>query len=548
MHTRKIILIVIFFIYFINLLSASSIEISNNFIKIITHAESGKFIIKTTGGDPELDSDNDTLLLGDKALPSSFTTIKINNKNYIFGDLQGRLEHIPDKKAQAIVSTWSIHNINIIQKLQLIKGKASENMDTVEISYKITNRSLKKQKIGMRIVFDTYLGNEDGASFQIPGIGLVKTEKILQGSGIPIFWYSCDDPIKPRVHSQGTLKIENSLNPDKIILAGYHRFKKYLWDFSVKEEKNFKKLFFYPNDSAMGIYWEPRQIKPKEAIAFKTYYGLCGSTVTNNKSFNLFLRGEIATLGEPFLVNADMQNISPNKMKDTKAQIILPKGLKLQNNDKDIKIIGLLKSKEIKRASWNIIPDMTVLAKIAYKINISGISKNKKYTFKVKRIIDVSSEEKEKREREKEEREREKEKIIAELKKYVKNVKVKKVAEGVIIEFGDVYFKYKSSLLTKEAKSQLNSIGKALQIYKKYSLRVEGYTDNVGSSDYNLKLSHNRAKNVWNFLVYGKYVNPEQAVFQGLGKENPIADNKTEEGRNKNRRVDIIIIPELSDK
>lgn len=531
----------IFLFFLINILFASEVEISNNYIKIITHIGSGRFIIKTTEGNPELDFDNNSLLLCEKYPPTSFTTIQIDDKNYIFGGRHGEFEQVPIRSSQGITCIWSANNIHITQELKFINNPITQNMDTVEISYKIWNRGSKTHRIGFRIVLDTFLGKQDGAVFQIPGIGQVTTEKSLSSSMIPKYWYSCDDLTSPRVCAQGILKIRNFLSPDKVILAGYHRFKNHLWNFPVKEGRSLRKLLFYPNDSAMGIYWKPRKINPKANIAFKTHYGSYASTATNNKIFGLFLGGATVTLGESFILNADIQNITPYKIKKAKAQIILPNGLQLLDKEKTEKEIGSLKPEEIKRVSWNIIPDITVLEKIVYHVKISGITQNKKYIFTAKRIIDVSSEELKKLEREKE-------KIITKLKKYVKNVKVKKVAEGVSIEFGDVYFEYKSSLLTKEAKKQLNNIGKALKLYKKYSLRVEGYTDNIGSTDYNLKLSHNRAKNVWNFLVYGKYVNPEQAVYQGLGKENPIADNETEDGRNKNRRVEIIIIPKIADK
>ena len=346
---KKLIIILISFFFLMNILSASTIEMTNKYIKIITDSASGRFIIKTTGGDPELDSDNNALLLYEKYPPFSFTTIQIDKKNFIFGDMLGKFEQVPVIRSGAIVCIWSIYTFQITQKLKFIKGPTTGNVDTVEISYRIWNKDIKAHNIGTRIVFDTFLGKEDGAPFRVPGLGTVTTEKLLQGAEIPEYWYSYDDLVKPTIRAQGTLKIKNSPVPDKIILAGWHHFNDNLWNFRLKEGRSFKKSFLSPKDSAVGIFWEPKEVSPDDSITFKTYYGLYGTTVSVSRLFNVSLGGAVATSGEPFLVNADLQNISSQPAKDVKAEIILPKGLKLRGKKKSIKTIGSMKPKEIKR-------------------------------------------------------------------------------------------------------------------------------------------------------------------------------------------------------
>ncbi len=141
-------------------------------------------------------------------------------------------------------------------------------------------------------------------------------------------------------------------------------------------------------------------------------------------------------------------------------------------------------------------------------------------------------------------KEKEKEKIVNEFKKEDKNLNVKKSDEGVVVEFGDIYFKYKSAEITKEARKKLDRIGKVLKGYKDYNVIVKGHTDNIGSKKYNQKLSEERAKNVLDYLIKKGYINKKQGSYRGYGEEKPVADNSTEEGRRKNRRVEIVIIPE----
>ena len=71
-------------------------------------------------------------------------------------------------------------------------------------------------------------------------------------------------------------------------------------------------------------------------------------------------------------------------------------------------------------------------------------------------------------------------------------------------------------------------------------LQVEGYTDSVGSDDYNQKLSENRADAVRNFLLT-QGVQEANITATGYGKAKPVADNATAQGRAQNRRVQLVV-------
>jgi outer membrane protein OmpA-like peptidoglycan-associated protein len=73
------------------------------------------------------------------------------------------------------------------------------------------------------------------------------------------------------------------------------------------------------------------------------------------------------------------------------------------------------------------------------------------------------------------------------------------------------------------------------------SIEVYGHTDNLGSEEYNLELSLKRAVNVVTYLVeYG--IASDRLSYKGFGHSSPIADNNTEKGRKKNRRVEFYIV------
>jgi OOP family OmpA-OmpF porin len=83
----------------------------------------------------------------------------------------------------------------------------------------------------------------------------------------------------------------------------------------------------------------------------------------------------------------------------------------------------------------------------------------------------------------------------------------------------------------EEAKDQLASVEK---------IKVTGYTDSIGSVAYNKKLSLRRAEAVRKYLV-SLGVDPNKMEVAGMGKSNPVASNKTKEGRAKNRRVEVVL-------
>jgi OmpA-OmpF porin, OOP family len=102
-----------------------------------------------------------------------------------------------------------------------------------------------------------------------------------------------------------------------------------------------------------------------------------------------------------------------------------------------------------------------------------------------------------------------------------------------------VHFGFDKDLLTKQAKEELDKLGTTVPNTKGYIITVEGGTDSVGPADYNYGLSERRANSVIQYLG-SKYNIPAHKIYLiGLGKDKPVEDNKSREGRAANRRVDI---------
>ncbi|HOQ12936.1 MAG TPA: OmpA family protein [Spirochaetota bacterium] len=136
-----------------------------------------------------------------------------------------------------------------------------------------------------------------------------------------------------------------------------------------------------------------------------------------------------------------------------------------------------------------------------------------------------------------EEKQKEKENLQKELPEGVDSDVDKR---GIVVRMGDLLFDFDSYALKKDTEEKLRQIADIIK--KKYPDReiiVEGHTDNIGEKDYNYSLSEKRAKTVAEYLK-GK-LGHDKFSYKGYGSQNPLADNSTEEGRKKNRRVEIII-------
>ncbi|MFP3676659.1 OmpA family protein [Pseudomonas sp. SIMBA_041] len=129
------------------------------------------------------------------------------------------------------------------------------------------------------------------------------------------------------------------------------------------------------------------------------------------------------------------------------------------------------------------------------------------------------------------------------LPQYPASVKpVEPVPEEVIIlsDAGDVLFAFNQSDLTPSAQNQLTALMPKLQSADVVSIKVVGHTDSVGSDAYNQMLSERRATSVAAYLM-NQGLDPNKLTSEGKGESEPIADNATDEGRAKNRRVELHI-------
>jgi len=129
----------------------------------------------------------------------------------------------------------------------------------------------------------------------------------------------------------------------------------------------------------------------------------------------------------------------------------------------------------------------------------------------------------------------------AELKVKVKGAKVERVGEGIQVTFeSGLLYDFDSDAVKAESKTNLRELATSLEKYPDSDILILGHTDSVGTDEYNKGLSVRRADAAAEYLI-SQGVRRSRVATGGLGEEEPVVANSTEDGRRQNRRVEVAI-------
>jgi outer membrane protein OmpA-like peptidoglycan-associated protein/tetratricopeptide (TPR) repeat protein len=122
------------------------------------------------------------------------------------------------------------------------------------------------------------------------------------------------------------------------------------------------------------------------------------------------------------------------------------------------------------------------------------------------------------------------------------DIPLQPIEPGAAIILKNIFFDSKKSELKPGSIAELNSVVQLMNDNPKLKILISGFTDNVGKPQDNITLSNNRALAVVRYLLSSQQIAKERLQYKGFGETNPIADNKTEEGKAKNRRTEMSVI------
>ena len=127
----------------------------------------------------------------------------------------------------------------------------------------------------------------------------------------------------------------------------------------------------------------------------------------------------------------------------------------------------------------------------------------------------------------------------------IPGAEVKRVEDGIVVTFDEnsgVYFDTNKSNVNAASQGTLNKLVNVLKEYPETNVVIIGHTDSTGNDAYNMTLSEKRAKSVTNYFISNGLASG-RFTTKWFGEEQPEHDNATPEGRAKNRRVNVVIVP-----
>ena len=124
---------------------------------------------------------------------------------------------------------------------------------------------------------------------------------------------------------------------------------------------------------------------------------------------------------------------------------------------------------------------------------------------------------------------------------YLKDIPLQPVKAGSTIILRNIFYETDRYLLKEGSKTELNKLVDLLRQNPGLHVEISGHTDNVGTEEYNLELSRNRAEAVTEYLE-SQGISPERIIAKGYGYREPVADNDTPEGRAENRRTELKVL------
>lgn len=379
------------------------IFLTNKYVKIFINAspeETGRFAVDVSAGDPNReDDDNKPLIYGHPMPWTSFTTIRINGQNFVFGKATakrpgagvpgGEIVKPPSLVKDQLTMTCKYGTVMVEQILDITRSPSTGLLDTARIKYIIKNEGTEPAEIGLRTAFDTMVGDNDGAPFRA-GEKEITYEYEMGPSEYPDFWQAFDSLDKPSVIAQGTLRGGDVTPPDKLVFTNWGKAADNPWDIAVHPGTEFLRLGEEELDSSVVMYWQPRTVQPKEQMKVVIYYGLGGVTFAPGQTFlGISAPSELQYAGDNtrnYSIVMYMEHRGEATARNVQVSLDLPAGLEVVRGEPVINLDEMIPG-VTHQFAWDIKPTGLYLGDASFQIRVNGEGLEPNEVFRPIRII-----------------------------------------------------------------------------------------------------------------------------------------------------------------
>jgi hypothetical protein len=234
----------------------SGVTIKNQYIEFgINDFNHRLDTLRTTGGNPELMSDDNKQVIHKKDPSLCSVYVFVDGKAYKVG-VTGRSLRAPFiTNANAIVSEWSLGKIEVRQTAAIAIGTTSGLPDSIKLTYEIRNIDSVSHEIGVKMVMDTFIGANDNSPFLVPLNGVVMKERKV--TVVPDYFIGLDSLLEPSVQFQATLLGPGLAGPESVVFSAPEKLNNSGWDIPVDTTKPMRDPATGLPDTGYALFWGP---------------------------------------------------------------------------------------------------------------------------------------------------------------------------------------------------------------------------------------------------------------------------------------------------
>jgi uncharacterized repeat protein (TIGR02543 family) len=269
----------------------ATVTVENEYIRVIVNRKNGGYTISTLEGDIlRKTDDNKQLTHRGTDFDTSFTSFQINGdreQEYVFGNSYGLFgmdstEVITETDSAGVTSRWSVKDLEITQRIELVSGVSSEQLGTALISYTVKNNSARSINFKSRMLMDTQLGENDFGYYEVTkgvlgaGYNFIDKETVLSGDEVPADYFVKDSPYEPNIAAFGVNSVIATDKPYQMAFAHWANLASQKFDFDPDVTVNFtnKMNKHLTADSAVALYYDHGSVAAGGERIFSTFYGV----------------------------------------------------------------------------------------------------------------------------------------------------------------------------------------------------------------------------------------------------------------------------------
>jgi len=249
--------------------------LSNQHLVISVDDDTGRLNMATRYSlEPAEGAEQGNLLFYDQP-PSSYTLIYVDDDLFVFGGDRGSFSKRPVIIGNYIEAVWENEFIKVTQVVQFVQREKTDVEDGVLLRYEIENRMPGNVEIGIRVLHDSFLGEEGPIHFILAdGTGL-EYETEFDSPSLPRSWVSRGQNGQEAC-LRGVVAGRLATPPRKLVFANYRSLLQQPAQYKIMKNHRFQNLPYSRNDSAVALYFGPTLLEFGGQVEFTTILGLCG--------------------------------------------------------------------------------------------------------------------------------------------------------------------------------------------------------------------------------------------------------------------------------